>query len=130
MRYFYCLVDKEQGMKSCGAPDSSTYILDAETANRSVSMRNIKRSKGNTCYFQIQTDSTWNQSVSNLMIYPSKKSGVRVLFANGTSRSSALSNSRAVNEGESIAFLTGQQLFVIVVPEGDDNQFEFKYSVK
>ena len=86
MKYYYCLIDQIDGMKSCDLESSqSSYEIEPKTANRSINIKNIKRNKGNVCYFKIKSKSRWSDD-SRIIIYPSVKKNVDAFITQGTSR--------------------------------------------
>ena len=86
MKYFYCLVDKKEGMKSCGLKDKfANRALDIQTANRSIEVSNVKYNQGYACYYEIKTNNSWTPE-SRIYIYPSKLASTKLYFTNGTNR--------------------------------------------
>ena len=86
MKYFYCLVDKTQGMKSCGLEDKfANRALDIQTANRSIEVSNVKYTLGYACYYEITTNNSWTPE-SRIYIYPSKLRSTKLYLTNGTNR--------------------------------------------
>mmetsp|Transcript_13661 Transcript_13661/g.21397 ORF Transcript_13661/g.21397 Transcript_13661/m.21397 type:complete len:89 (-) Transcript_13661:731-997(-) len=78
-------------MKSCGLETAeSSYFLDMETANRSISVVDITRNKGHTCYYKfVLSNDTFEKETAYLDIYPSGRSNIDLIIANGTSRKTA-----------------------------------------
>lgn len=59
MRYYYCQIDALQGMQSCGLNETmpeGRERLDPQTANRSVTIKDVKRSLGHACYYRFKSE--------------------------------------------------------------------------
>ena len=114
MKYYSCLTDKIDGMKSCGlkAADSSPE-LEIEAANRTISFKNIGYSNGQACYYMLGTNSSWSNS-SKVFIYPSELSGVTMRIANGSSRMTAKDYDVALGIDKSYNFTAGQEIYILV----------------
>jgi hypothetical protein len=85
MKYYYCLISKEQGLKSCGLGEADSTNLAPDLANKSITINNLPIDKGNTCYYSFVTNLTWNEA-SRVKIYPNSIKNMEVYLANGTSR--------------------------------------------
>lgn len=70
MKYYYCLISKEEGLKSCGLENSDSYNLSPDIANKSITVTNLPKDKGNTCYYSLVTNLSWTEE-SRVMFYPS-----------------------------------------------------------
>ena len=86
MKYFYCMVDPNQGMKACGLESSSSsYELTLTTTNKSVEFSDISRDSGYTCSYLLKTDDSWSKG-SRVLIYPYRIENVEVYLTYGANR--------------------------------------------
>jgi len=89
MKNYYCLIDKELGMKSCGLTEKySSYDLDPQLANKSISISKVKKSEGYACYFHIKASDRWTDD-STVHIYPSRITRAAVYMVAGATRADA-----------------------------------------
>ena len=130
MRYYYCLVDQEEGMQACGLESKeASYHLEPQPANRSIRMSNMGLRTGYACYFHVTTGRAWTEA-SRVTIYPSEIENVVVHMANGTSRLDAETEYRDVAVAEAYPFAPNQDIYLVVYPYGSsDNSFEFSFSI-
>lgn len=127
MKYYYCLVNKEQGLKSCGI-ENTDYNLLPDLVNKSIKIENLPVDLGNTCYYSLETNQSWDLE-SRVMIYPNNIKNMLVFLANGTSRQESAHHYSDVKSELSYSFYPGQKLYLTVAPTSADNSFEFSYSV-
>lgn len=132
MAPFYCLIDPILQMKSCGLDNvTSSENLEPLTANRSVTINNIKKSSGNVCYFRFKSSKTWTKN-STINIYPSIMKNVKITMTRGADRFNVTTafTDKQVNSTVPYKFNVSQEVYLLIAAESDFNEFVFKYSIE
>ena len=117
-------------MKSCGLEsESSSYNLEVLTANRSITMENLSKTNGHTCYFTWKLNSSWTED-TKFVIYPSLKDNVDVYLVEGKDRKIVKTKHTLVLVDSAYEFYMNNEVYLIVAAKSDTNKFSFKYSVR